>query len=112
LSWRSPTQLLPARHGYHPDSTKHARQGYYLRKRASGKNHNEAMRCLKRRLADTDRFGGLALECGAERRQVQVTVDPAELPAGLDHPGRECGSDASAGLVVGLITLRSVRRVP
>jgi hypothetical protein len=43
---------------------------------------------------------------------VQVTVDPAELLAGLDHPGRERGSDASAGLVVGLITLRSVRRVP
>jgi hypothetical protein len=36
---------------------------------------------------------------------VQVTVDPAELLAGLDHPGRERGSDASAGLVVGLITL-------
>ena len=28
-------------------------RAYYLRKRASGKNHNEAMRCLKRRLADT-----------------------------------------------------------
>jgi hypothetical protein len=55
-------------------------------------------------------FGGLALECGTERGQ--VTVDPAELLAGLDHPGRERGSDASAGLVVGLITLRSVRRVP
>ncbi len=41
-----------------------------------------------------------------------VTIDPAELPAGLDHPGRERGSEASAGLVVGLITLRSVRRVP
>lgn len=27
-------------------------RAYYLRKRASGKNH-EAMRCLKRRLADT-----------------------------------------------------------
>jgi transposase len=26
---------------------------YYLRKRASGKSHNEAMRCLKRRLSDT-----------------------------------------------------------
>jgi transposase len=25
---------------------------YYLRKRTSGKNHNEAMRCLKRRLSD------------------------------------------------------------
>jgi hypothetical protein len=49
----------------------------------------------------SDRFGGLALECGTERRQVQVTVDPAELLAGLDHPGRERGSDASAGLVVG-----------
>lgn len=28
-------------------------RAYYLRKRASGKNHNEAMRCLKRRLSDT-----------------------------------------------------------
>ena len=44
------------------------------------------------------RLGGLALECGAERRQVQVTVEPAELLAGLDHPGRDRGSDASAGL--------------
>src|ERR1700674_4532946 len=35
-----------------------------------------------------DRFGGLALERGAEWRQVQVTVDAAELLAGLDHPGR------------------------
>jgi transposase len=26
---------------------------YYQRKRASGKSHNEAMRCLKRRLSDT-----------------------------------------------------------
>jgi transposase len=30
-----------------------AGRAYYLRKRASGKNHNEAMRCLKRRLSDT-----------------------------------------------------------
>jgi hypothetical protein len=28
-----------------------------------------------------DRFGGLAFERGAEYRQVQVTVDPAELLA-------------------------------
>jgi transposase len=27
-------------------------RGYYLRKRSEGKNHNEAMRCLKRRLSD------------------------------------------------------------
>lgn len=30
-----------------------AGRAYYLRKRASGKSHNEAMRCLKRRLSDT-----------------------------------------------------------
>jgi transposase len=28
-------------------------KAYYLHKRASGKNHNEAMRCLKRRLCDS-----------------------------------------------------------
>jgi transposase len=27
-------------------------RAYYLRKRASGKGHNEALRCLKRRLSD------------------------------------------------------------
>ena len=27
-------------------------RAYYLRKRSEGKNHNEAMRCLKRRLSD------------------------------------------------------------
>jgi len=27
------------------------------------------------------------VECGAERREVQVAVDAAELLAGLDHPG-------------------------
>ncbi len=27
-------------------------RGYYLRKRSEGKNHNEAMRCWKRRLSD------------------------------------------------------------
>jgi transposase len=27
-------------------------RAYYLRKRAEGKSHNEAMRCLKRRLSD------------------------------------------------------------
>ncbi|MGO9929861.1 MAG: hypothetical protein ACLPLP_28150 [Mycobacterium sp.] len=26
--------------------------GYYLKKRSEGKSHNEAMRCLKRRLSD------------------------------------------------------------
>jgi transposase len=30
-----------------------AGRAYYLRKRTTGKNHNEAMRCLKRRLSDT-----------------------------------------------------------
>jgi transposase len=30
-----------------------AGRAYYLRKRASGKSHSEAMRCLKRRLSDT-----------------------------------------------------------
>jgi hypothetical protein len=29
-----------------------AGRAYYLRKRTTGKNHNEAMRCLKRRLSD------------------------------------------------------------
>lgn len=35
-----------------------------------------------------DSFGGLAFERGAGYRQVQVTVHTAELPVGLDHPGR------------------------
>ena len=30
-----------------------AGRAYYLRKRTTRKNHNEAMRCLKRRLSDT-----------------------------------------------------------
>jgi transposase len=29
-------------------------RGYYQRKRVAGKSHKEAMRCLKRRLADVD----------------------------------------------------------
>lgn len=28
-------------------------QDYYRRKRAAGKTHNEAVRCLKRRISDT-----------------------------------------------------------
>jgi hypothetical protein len=36
----------------------------------------------------SDRFGNVAFEGGAECGQVQVTVDAAELVAGLDHPGR------------------------
>jgi hypothetical protein len=35
----------------------------------------------------SDSFGDLALERGAQRAQVQVAVDAAELLAGLDHPG-------------------------
>ena len=35
-----------------------------------------------------DRFGGLALERGAQCRQVQVTVHTTKLFAGLGHPGR------------------------
>jgi hypothetical protein len=35
----------------------------------------------------SDSFGDLALERDAERWQVQVAVDAAELLAGLDHSG-------------------------
>jgi len=35
----------------------------------------------------SDRFGGFAFEFGAECRQVYMTVDAAELLAGLAHPG-------------------------
>jgi hypothetical protein len=44
---------LPTRHGHHPNPARHPGKAYYLHKRASGKNHNEAMRCLKRRLCDS-----------------------------------------------------------
>jgi hypothetical protein len=35
-----------------------------------------------------DRFGGLALERGAQCRRVQVTVHTTKLLAGLGYPGR------------------------
>jgi hypothetical protein len=35
----------------------------------------------------SDSFGGLALERGAQCGQVQMTVEAAELLAGLDHAG-------------------------
>ena len=36
----------------------------------------------------TDTLGGdVRLERGAQRGQVQVAVDPAELATGFDHPG-------------------------
>ena len=47
------TELRVAHRRAHPGP--HARQhrtGYYDRKISEGKTHNEAMRCLKRRLAD------------------------------------------------------------
>jgi transposase len=48
----SPAQLCAARHGDHPDPSRHAGRAYYRRKRAAGKSHKEALRCLKRGLSD------------------------------------------------------------
>lgn len=47
-----PTQLLPAHHGHIPDRPGHPRTGLLPTKRAAGKSHREALRCLKRRLSD------------------------------------------------------------
>jgi transposase len=52
LGGGSATELRAARHGDHSDPSRHPGRAYYRRKRAAGKSHKEALRCLKRRLSD------------------------------------------------------------
>ena len=57
-------------------------RAYYLRKRSEGKNHNEAMRCLKRRLSDI-----------VYRQLIGDAVKQKADPGG--HPGAALSSRAA-----------------
>jgi transposase len=67
----------------HPDG-----RSYYQRKRAAGKNHNEAMRCLKRRLVSVI-YRTMAAD--AQRRK----VDPGGQ-AGASLTSSAAGSTLTA----------------